>query len=165
MIVKKLHHVAYRCRDSQETVDFYERILGLRFWHAVREHEYRGKPCPFFHIFFKMGDGSSIAFFELPDEKVQQWDANTPRWVQHLALEVTDFDTLMAMKQRLEANGIEVQGPKVGSSTTHSIYFFDPTGNRLELATPRALDEATAARDAVEELRRWNEDYGSGKVA
>ena len=27
---QKLHHVAYRCRDAQETVDFYTKVLGLK---------------------------------------------------------------------------------------------------------------------------------------
>jgi catechol 2,3-dioxygenase-like lactoylglutathione lyase family enzyme len=28
---QKLHHVAYRCRDAQETVDFYTKVLGLKY--------------------------------------------------------------------------------------------------------------------------------------
>jgi catechol-2,3-dioxygenase len=27
MQLKRIHHVAYRCRDAKETVDFYQRVL------------------------------------------------------------------------------------------------------------------------------------------
>ena len=27
----RLHHVAYRCRDAQRTVDFYTRVIGLKY--------------------------------------------------------------------------------------------------------------------------------------
>ena len=37
MLCKKLHHAAFRCRDARETVDFYTRVLGLRFTHAMGE--------------------------------------------------------------------------------------------------------------------------------
>ncbi len=29
-MIKKLHHNAYRCRDSEDTRQFYEDFLGLR---------------------------------------------------------------------------------------------------------------------------------------
>ncbi|MSQ74137.1 MAG: VOC family protein, partial [Betaproteobacteria bacterium] len=75
---------------------------------------------------------------------------------QHLALEVADMETLHRMQAKLEENGIEVDGPKLGSSTLYSIYFFDPSGNRLELAVNRELDVEGSARHAAEELLRWN---------
>ena len=37
MTVQSLHHVAYRCKDAQQTVDFYTKVLGLTFTMAMAE--------------------------------------------------------------------------------------------------------------------------------
>jgi catechol-2,3-dioxygenase len=84
------------------------------------------------HVFFRMDDGSYVAFFELPDSPEMGRDANTPAWVQHLALRVADEDALMRARQRIESHGVEVLGP-VDHGICKSIYFFDPSGHRLEL--------------------------------
>jgi lactoylglutathione lyase len=75
-------------------------------------------------------------------------DPNTPEWTQHLALQVETMDELLQAKTKLEADGIAVVGP-VDHTIFKSIYFFDPSGHRLELAvntgTPkmeRLLDDA-----------------------
>lgn len=60
-------------------------------------------------------------------------DENTPVWVQHIAFEVTDLDTLLAAKTHIEAQGIDVLGPTF-HGVFKSIYFFDPNGHRIELA-------------------------------
>jgi catechol 2,3-dioxygenase-like lactoylglutathione lyase family enzyme len=159
MLLKKLHHVAYRCTDAQATVDFYTRVLGLRFMHAIVQDFVPSiqKFYPHTHIFFEMEDGSCIAFFELLDEKPAQSDPNTPSWVQHLALEVADMPTLVAAKQRLVDAGVEVLGP-VDHHFCHSIYFFDPSGHRLEMAAPcePAGFREKAAADAWAVLEAWN---------
>src|SRR5215510_7928184 len=72
-MLQKLHHVAYRCADAGETVEFYSKVLGLPFAHALSNDfvpsvkEY----SPHLHIFFELGDGSYIAFFELPKSPAQ----------------------------------------------------------------------------------------------
>lgn len=133
-MLQKLHHVAYRCADAGETVEFYTKALGLSLAHALTNDyvpsikEY----SPHIHIFFEMQDGSYIAFFELPKSPAQGKDPNTPDWVQHLALEVADEAALLAGKQRLEEHGVSVIGP-VDHGFCKSIYFFDPSGHRLEM--------------------------------
>lgn len=157
-MLQKLHHVAYRCADAGETVEFYTKVLGLPFVHALSNDyvpsvkEY----SPHLHIFFEMGDGSYIAFFEVPKSPAQAKDPNTPEWVQHLALEVKDEAALLEGKRRLEAANIPVIGP-----TDHhfckSIYFFDPSGHRLEM-TIRTETEGEAERnkmDAPKILAAW----------
>jgi len=61
MLCKKLHHAAFRCRDAAETVDFYTRVLGLKFSHAMGEDHVpsTGRYSPHIHIFFEMEDGTS----------------------------------------------------------------------------------------------------------
>ena len=69
MDVKSLHHVAYRCKDAKTTADFYTKALGLEYAMAVAEDRVpsTGEQSPYMHIFFRMDDGSYVAFFELPD--------------------------------------------------------------------------------------------------
>lgn len=134
-----LHHFAYRCRDAEETRHFYEDILGLPLFHYIRNDivPSTGEYCPYVHIFFRMTDGSCIAFFDLGDDVAPAPCANTPAWVNHIALRVDTVEELAAMKLRLEANGVDVLGV-----TDHrifkSIYFFDPNGIRLELCAQLA---------------------------
>ena len=47
-----------------------------------------GEDNPYCHIFFAMHDGSCIAFFDLGDGEAAAPSANTPGWVNHIALEV-----------------------------------------------------------------------------
>jgi catechol 2,3-dioxygenase-like lactoylglutathione lyase family enzyme len=134
MLCRKFHHVAYRCRDARETVDFYTSVLGLRLMHAVGGDHVpsTGEYDPHMHVFLELEDGSSIAFFEVPRAPGAMKDEKMHDWIQHIAFEVADVDTVLRMKTELEAKGIEVVGP-----TDHgfvlSIYLHDPSGHRLEL--------------------------------
>jgi glyoxylase I family protein len=133
--LSRIHHVAYRCRDAKETVAFYERVLGMAYVAAFAEDKVpsTGEDDPYMHVFLDAGGGNVLAFFELPNQPEMGRDANTPAWVQHLALEAPDLDALMAAKAHIEAQGIEVLGPTC-HGVFKSIYFFDPNGHRLELA-------------------------------
>ncbi|MBL8338083.1 MAG: VOC family protein [Rhodoferax sp.] len=149
--VHGLHHVAYRCRDAEETRHFYEDLLGLPLVHVVREDHVgsTGEYCPFIHLFFEMTDGSSVAFFDLGDNQaVEPWP-NTPRWVNHLALRVGSEAEVDEAKRRLEAAGVEVLGPALHGGFVRSIYFFDPNGIRLEL---------TLTTSKQEELQRFHRE-------
>ena len=74
--------------------------------------------------------------------------------MQHLALEVGDRETLLAMKARLEKAGLSVIGPKDGHLCV-SIYFFDPNGHRLELTYRKVVPDERTARDAQRILAAW----------
>jgi glyoxylase I family protein len=149
MNIKSLHHVAYRCKDAKQTAAFYTEVLGLEYAMALAEDRVpsTGEHSPYLHVFFRMDDGSYVAFFEVPESPPMDRDRNTPAWVQHLALRVKDMKTLMAYKRRLEKLGIEVIGP-TDHTICQSIYFFDPSGHRLELAvdtTTPAMKKKLAA--------------------
>ena len=160
MLVQKIHHVAYRCKDAKETVDWYVKHLEMKFVLAIAENEVPSTkaPDPSMHVFLDAGDGNVLAFFELPSQPPMDRDRNTPAWVQHLALKVDSMDTLLATKARLEAAGIEVVGP-TDHTIFKSIYFFDPNGHRLELAANTATAEMNEKLDAVkwEMLHEWAE--------
>ena len=158
-LIRKIHHVAYRCRDAKETVEWYERHLGMRFVLAIAENEVpsTGQPDPYMHVFLDAGDGNILAFFELPGQPEMGRDPNTPPWVQHLALKVDSVDTLLATKARLQAAGIDVVGP-TEHTIFKSIYFFDPNGHRLELAADTATPDMMRRLDEVkrEMLDEWS---------
>ena len=140
--LKRIHHVAYRCKDAKETVEFYQRVMNMDFKLAIAENEVPSTkaPDPYMHIFLDAGMGNVLAFFELPNSPEMGRDGNTPEWVQHIAFEVEDMDALLAAKAHVEAQGLEVLGP-VNHGIFKSIYFFDPNGHRLELAANTGTDE------------------------
>ncbi len=160
MDIKSLHHVAYRCRDARQTAQFYTEVLGLEYAMALAEDRVpsTGEPHPYMHVFFRMDDGSYVAFFELPESPDMGRDANTPAWVQHLALRVADEETLLANKKRIESHGVEVLGP-VDHGVCKSIYFFDPSGHRIELAvdtmTPQMKQRLASVSEAM--LQEWSQ--------
>lgn len=149
MNIKRIHHVAYRCNDAKETVNFYRDVLNMDFVLAIAEDQVPStkEPDPYMHIFMDAGMGNVLAFFELPNSEPMGKDPNTPEWVQHIAFEVESMDDLLAAKEQVEKAGLEVIGP-VDHTIFKSIYFFDPNGHRLELAAN------TAKEGMLEELNR-----------
>ncbi|MEM8662857.1 MAG: VOC family protein [Pseudomonadota bacterium] len=156
--IKGMHHFAWRCRDAEETRVFYEELLGLPLAHVLYNDKVpsTGEPNPHVHIFFRMGDGSYMAFFDLGDGEAATPSANTPAWVNHIALEVADLDELATAKARVEAAGYKVVGV-TDHGFIKSIYMFDPNGIRVELTTKVTEDEelASAADHAHEALAKW----------
>ena len=158
-LLQRIHHVAYRCKDAKQTVEWYRKHLGMDFVLAIAENNVpsTGAPDPYMHIFMDAGQGNVLAFFELPNSPPMGRDGNTPDWVQHIAFKVDSLDTLMSAKARLEAAGIEVVGP-TEHTIFKSIYFFDPNGHRLELAVDTATPQMNAKLDEVKwaMLEEWS---------
>ena len=157
MSVKRIHHVAYRCNDARETVNFYRDVLGMDFKLAIAEDKVpsTGEDDPYMHIFMDAGMGNVLAFFELPTQPAMDRDRNTPEWVQHIAFEVDNFEELMGYKTKLIEAGLDVIGP-TNHGIFDSIYFFDPNGHRLELAANKGTAEQLqqlkdVADDMIEE--------------
>lgn len=168
----RLHHVAYRCKDAQRTVEFYTKVLGLKYvagllppegrspsWPLLKEGQ---KPSTVFaepndslHIFFELGDGSYLAFFDV--DAPPEPEDTTPWWVKHIAFEVPGMEFMLAAKRRLEEHGVEVLGPK-DHHICQSIYFYDPDGHRLEMAVrtevPGMWDQME--KEAPAKLAEWN---------
>ncbi|KJA10470.1 glyoxalase [Acidovorax temperans] len=173
--IQQLHHYAYKARDAEETRHFYEDILGLPLYHIIQSDYVpsTGEYCPYTHFFFRLQDGSFIAFFDLGDDVKPEPSPNTPLWVNHIAFRVNTVQELEDTKARLQAHGVEVLGV-----TDHhifkSIYFFDPNGIRLELAAQVANEEQMAKDSTVAHGRlnewtarkeQWRKERAEGKVA
>ena len=159
MSLQGFHHVAYRCRDAKETVNFYRDVLGMEFKLAIAEDRVPSTqaPDPYMHVFMDAGGGNVLAFFELPNSPEMGRDLNTPDWVQHIAFRVADHDELLRLKGRLETLDIDVLGP-IDHGIFDSIYFFDPNGHRLELAANKGTPEELAElkRVADDMLDEWS---------
>jgi glyoxylase I family protein len=173
--IQQLHHYAYRARDAEETRHFYEDILGLPLYHIIQSDivPSTGEYCPYTHFFFRLQDGSFIAFFDLGDDEAALPSPNTPAWVNHISFRVDSQQALRDMKARLEASGIEVLGI-TDHHIFHSIYFFDPNGVRLELTAQLAdefqmLQESKTAHTRLAEWtarkEQWRRDRAAGKSA
>ncbi|MGA0389179.1 MAG: VOC family protein [Ilumatobacteraceae bacterium] len=144
-----IHHVAYRCNNAKETVDFYKAALDMDLVLAIAEDKVpsTGEPDPYVHVFLDAGANNVLAFFELPNSPTMGKDPNTPDWVQHIAFHVDDFDALLSAKAHLESMGLDVLGP-IDHGVFDSIYFHDPNNHRLELSAWKA---------SAKELKRLRE--------
>ena len=173
--IQQLHHYAYRAKDAEETRHFYEDILGLPLFHIIQSDTVpsTGEYCPYTHFFFRLQDGSFIAFFDLGDDQAALPSPNTPLWVNHISFRVDSRQALLDMKARLEAHGVEVLGV-TDHHIFHSIYFFDPNGVRLELTAQLAdefqmLQESKTAHARLSEWTArkdlWRRDRAAGKAA
>lgn len=166
--IQQIHHVAYRCKDAKETVEFYKHYLNMDFLVAIAEDRVPStkEPDPYMHLFLDAGKGNILAFFELPNSPEMGRDLNTPEWCQHIAFEVADKDALIEAKAELEAKGLEVLGI-TDHGIIQSIYFFDPNGHRLELTyrsgTPEELKQLADVAPLM--LEEWSRTKKAPKHA
>jgi catechol 2,3-dioxygenase-like lactoylglutathione lyase family enzyme len=125
------HHVAYRCRDSEATRAFYEDFLGMPLAQAFEiKRTATGRDAAVLHSFYRLKDGSFLAFFEVPDS---DFDFKTQHdFDLHVAME-TSPEELQAVLARAKAAGMEARGPS-DHGIMHSIYLRDPNGYVVELA-------------------------------
>jgi glyoxylase I family protein len=158
--LKQIHHVAYRCNDAKETVEFYKEYLNMDFLVAIAEDRVPStkEPDPYMHVFLDAGMGNILAFFELPSKPKMGKDPNTPEWVQHIAFELEDREAILSAKAELEAKGLDVIGV-TNHGIIHSIYFFDPNGHRLELTCRSGTDDQMERlkQIAPEMLEEWSQ--------
>jgi catechol 2,3-dioxygenase-like lactoylglutathione lyase family enzyme len=156
-MIRMLHHNAYRCRDSEETRVFYEDFLGLPLVNTVDLSQTKtGRHTHTLHTFYRLDDGSCLAFFETDDfpfQFKQQHDFDL-----HIALEVGP-EWLQPMIEKAKTWGIDVRGP-ADHGMVESIYLRDPNGYVIELCAKRAshdTDMDPVKNDARNRLQRWHE--------
>jgi glyoxylase I family protein len=120
-------HLALICSDLEATITFYTEVMGMRLTRIVQN---RDEPTST-HIFFDMGGGNQLAFFDFP----QKGPDRTVRGVgsmHHVALKAHpgQFSTIL---ETLEARHIEHSAH--GSREAGSVYVRDPDGILLEVTT------------------------------
>jgi glyoxalase family protein len=130
MTIQGLHHITLVCAEAQRTIDFYTKVLGQRF---VKKTVNFDDPSSY-HLYFgdEMGrPGSAITFFEWPGAPQGKPGMGG---THHFAMRVADYDGLLKWKRRLTDMGLAVEGP-LDRHYFVSIYFNDPDGTILEIAT------------------------------
>src|SRR5271167_192096 len=157
-----LDHAAYRCRDAQETCDFYEGILGFPLEVAMvnKRHPTTGEDLLYVHLFFDIGSTkpgvpSYIAFFDVVDSEFdfkRQWGMDL-----HFAMKVANLEAIHTWQRRLSEKGVTCEGP-VDHGVCTSLYFHDPNGYRLEFITyskENAESWEHHKRESRESLKAW----------
>ena len=160
-MIKGLHHNAYRCRDSEETRQFYQEFLELPLANAFEiATTQTGRSAKLLHSFYEMGDGSFLAFFESPGQPFdfkEQHDFDL-----HIALEVDDA-TLTRM---FEKGGRKVSIPAASPTTDfagQSISGIQRLCHRTRgtCRNRRQTDIETEQRQARAALDAWQTDKSS----
>ena len=168
-MITGFHHIAYRCRDAEETRKFYCDLLGLKPAAALAfDKDPAGKDRPYMHLFFEMGDGRFIAFFDEPstasDDVFRMKDGIED---YHFAFEVGSMDELNAFIARLKEAKVPVFGP-IDHHFCHSIYFFDPSGLACEITVRDTRHDEIMKEEcdrAAQAIREWTEKTRSIKMA
>jgi catechol 2,3-dioxygenase-like lactoylglutathione lyase family enzyme len=154
-MIRGLHHSVYRCRNSEQTRRFYEDFLGLPLAGTMEILETKtGRATHALHTFYELGDGSYLAFFEVPDmpfDFKRQHDFDL-----HIALEI-DEAVLQPMLSKARLAGHEARGIS-DHEFIRSIYIRDPNGYVVELTARLPGHDAAmnpAANQARAILDRW----------
>lgn len=152
-----LHHTAYVTHDVAATCDFYTRVLRMKLVSSVIDDAIpsTGDPFPYIHIFFEMGDGSTIAFFEslgLPPLAPVTHPAYDI--FNHLALNAGSVEAVQQWAEHLTAEGVEYIGP-VEHGIITSIYFRDPNNLRLELTADVIPEWKEHGDKATQDVADW----------
>lgn len=159
--IRSVNHVAYRCRDAEETRQFYEDVLGLRLSSTLwLKQTLTDRSVNLLHIFFEMGDNSFVAFFDVPNEYKDEMFPERSDFDLHIAMNVEDMETLLAYRERLTEAGYHVRGPS-DHGFLKSIYTHDPNGYVVELTWKTdKYDEIMDDHvdNAHKILREWQED-------
>jgi glyoxalase family protein len=126
-------------RNAQRTLVFYRDLLGLPM---VKRTVNFDDPSSY-HLYFGNeagAPGTILTFFEWPNARPGGWGVGG---IHHLALGVESPEAQLMWKRRLSDAGVAVTGP-YDRGYFRSIYFKDPDGQVLEIATDGpgyAIDE------------------------
>lgn len=153
-----INHVAYRCRDAEQTRWFYEDVLGLPLATAPVFEEVPGshERIPYMHLFFELGNGELVAFFDQPETADEGKFAKAHSFDRHLALEVADEAVLLAWQKRINDAGVTCLGP-IDHGFVKSIYMYDPNGLQVELTcrTSAYEEEMSSPARARASMAEW----------
>jgi catechol 2,3-dioxygenase-like lactoylglutathione lyase family enzyme len=153
-----LNHAAWVTPDVGATADFYTRIMGMEVASTVFDDKIpsTGDAIPYFHIFFRMQDGSTLAFFEAPGVPAPAEPTHAAYDIfNHIALQAANRDEVVKWYEWLKANDVDVIGPVDHGGLIYSVYFHDPAGIRLEITTPLDPEWNRHTARGLEDLTLW----------
>lgn len=158
LLPRMLNHVAYVTHDAAETVRFYTEVLGMELASTIIDDAIpsTGDPFPYFHLFFRLGDGSTMAFFESPGLPPAASSTHPAYDIfNHIAFQVGSREEVLRWRDWLQSKGVAVIGPVDHKGLILSIYFHDPNGIRLELTTPLDAKWNRHERESRADLALW----------
>ena len=151
--IDRIHHVAYRCKDAKETVEWYVKHLNMDFVLAIAEDQVPSTkaPDPYMHVFLDAGQGNVLAFFEL-DEQHQLfglvsplkslWSANDKQQqFLHDAERVLQAQGKLCHSNRVSAEYRCLQ------AETEQLVFVQQTRQQVDINQVRALFQQMLAAD------------------
>jgi glyoxalase family protein len=142
-VTQGFHHITMVSSDARRTLDFYGNLLGLGLVKKTVNFDDPGA----YHLYFGNDGGrpgTLLTFFEWPAARRGGWGVGG---VHHLALGVATPEAQLKWKRRLMDHGVQVSGP-IDRGYFTSLYFSDPDGQILEIATAGpgyAIDEPADA--------------------
>lgn len=157
--IRNIHHAAYRCRDAEQTRWFYEDVLGLRYRAGLTFDEVSGTDIKreYMHLFFEMGDGAMIAFFDDPSSASAQQFEQKDSFDLHIAFEIKTMDDLEVWKRKIKDARIKCFGP-IDHGFVKSIYFYDPNGYQVEITCRTVAYEDILDKEEAESgdvMKEW----------
>ncbi|MHB8972807.1 MAG: VOC family protein [Pirellulaceae bacterium] len=127
MKVNEILETCLYVNDLDIAQDFYRHVLGLELF----EHH------PGRHLFWRCGQRMLLLFLA---EGSDVADSSVPRHgahgAGHVAFAVPDRD-ILRWKQHLACRGVDIEQSVEWPQGGRSVYFRDPAGNSLEVASPR----------------------------
>jgi glyoxylase I family protein len=120
-----IHHAALICSDVEQTIRFYQDLLGFPLVELVENRDYPGSS----HLFFDVGNKTLLGFFDFPGLGLVP-GVESIGSVQHIAISASR-ERWEEVQARLEEAGVSYAGPDQG--IPESMYFKDPDGIQIEL--------------------------------
>lgn len=162
-----INHLVFLCRDMDRSVRFYRDLLGLKIVRSTPAE--KGFELQYF---FELGNGELFSLYQMgstvdsPQPPVVNilWPGAdgtpppAPEKCDHLAFNVDTMEELLWFQRHLREHGVEVSeifGEAIGTGFLPGrIYFYDPDGNPLEIATTAVDDPGWEGFD----YDRWLRD-------
>ena len=162
-----IHHAAYRCRDAEQTRWFYEDVLRLPLAAAMVFDALpgTGKKGKYMHLFFELGDGNFIAFFDEPETATPEHFDRKDGFDMHIAFEAESHDAMLAWQAHIGDSGKTCLGP-VDHDFVQSVYMYDPNGIQVEITCKSDRYVEIMSEDAArahQQIRDWTASTRSQK--
>jgi catechol 2,3-dioxygenase-like lactoylglutathione lyase family enzyme len=146
--LNRVGHIGIHVSDTERSVEFYRRVLGLKVTGKWGPPDIRRPIC-----FMRIGEmHHDVVLFEMTEDARKAGVALTDSAMRrsapgldHIAFEVESREDWLKALDHVRGCGVKiVSGPYVhapegseqgfvGGSGSHAFYFLDPDGNRLEV--------------------------------
>ncbi|MFN3349338.1 VOC family protein [Pseudorhodoplanes sp.] len=116
--------------DLERAAAFYEQVLGLQ--PLISDSRFRAYGAGGVNVLLLFLRGATLETVQVPGGTIPPHDGHGPL---HVAFAVA-ADELPVWERRLDEHGVAIEGRTEWPRGGHSVYFRDPDGHLLELATP-----------------------------